>query len=147
MAEYAKGTSVPKEQTAGQIVAMLRKQGATQTMMFDGDTGMGVAWSAEGATYRVSIPKPLPKKDRYGKIEPPAATAKEEDRRWRSMFLYVKAKLVAIEEGLVEYKQAFLSEIVNASGVTLWEASKQQLESGRIPSALALPMPGGGDGA
>lgn len=139
---YAKGTTVPKERTAGEIIAQLRSSGAVQTMFFDGDGGMGIAWSAEDATYQIRVPKPAPKKDRYGKTEPASATAKEEDRRWRAMFLYVKAKLVAIDEGLVEYRQAFMAEIVTGDGQTLYDTMKGQIASGKIPKSL--PMPGGG---
>ncbi len=46
----------------------------------------------------------------------------EERRIWRVLFWSLKARIVAIEEGLEEFEQAFLAHLVDPStGMTLWQ--------------------------
>ena len=65
----------------------------------------------------------------------------EERRIWRVLAWNLKARMVAVEEGVETFEEAFLSHLVNpASGRTVYE---QLSEDGRIElpaPLLALPV-------
>lgn len=65
----------------------------------------------------------LPLREKNGK----RVSEAEERRRWRSLSLLLKAKLVAIEDGLVEFEQEFLPNIVMADGATVYERTRSDL--------------------
>jgi hypothetical protein len=71
-----------------------------------------------------------------------AALKREERRRWRALFLALKAKLVSIEEGIETFDDAFLAHIVAADGRTVADHLAPQLAA---PAELRplLPPPGG----
>lgn len=64
----------------------------------------------------------------------------QEDRRvWRVIAHYVKAVMVAIDEGLLDERQAWLAHTVEPhTGRTVWEVTRQSIEDG------ALSLTGGG---
>ena len=67
-------------------------------------------------------------------------------RRWRSMVLVTKAKLVAVADGISTLEKEFLANVVLGDGTTVGESSVPMLKAmaldGSIPSAL--PVPGNG---
>lgn len=57
----------------------------------------------------------------------------EARRIWRVMFHSLKARLVAVEEEVETFEQAFLSHLVDpATGRTLWETFAPAVEDGRL---------------
>jgi hypothetical protein len=76
----------------------------------------------------------------------PAVAAAEYEKavrqRWRALALVVKAKLEAVESGIVTFEQEFLSHLVLPGGRSVYETVQPQLqqalEAGRPPALLAL---------
>lgn len=67
---------------------------------------------------------------------------------WRELLLIIKAKLVAVDAGVVEFATEFLPYVVLPGGQTVAEHLEPQLPTilttGEIPSLL--PLPGGSNG-
>jgi hypothetical protein len=65
---------------------------------------------------------------------------KEIDRRLRAMYLYIKARLVAIADNIATVETAFHADIVLANGQTMSEWAKPQIremyETGQMPPLL-----------
>lgn len=144
MPRYAADTSVSVERSRSEIEKMLQRFGAD---------GFAYAWERGqetiGFTYggkQVRLSIPLPKREGYRSEE---AWAKERRRRLRVLVLAVKALLVAVEDGLVGFEEAFLSWFVTPSGATVGDILIPQLDEaaqrGLLPP-LMLPAPGGDRG-
>ncbi len=55
----------------------------------------------------------------------------EERRIWRVLFWSLKARMIAIDEGVEEFEQAFLAHLVDpATGITLWQHIQPAIERG-----------------
>ena len=65
---------------------------------------------------------------------------------WRALALVVKAKLEAVEAGIVTFEEEFLAQLVLPGGQTVAEqalpAIRKAFETGRMPAAL---LPGLGE--
>jgi hypothetical protein len=98
MAEYAARTKIPAERTRLDIEAMMKKRGADQ--FFSGDDGKTaiLAFRLHGRHIRFSLPL--------------TRTAQQVRSRWRALWLVIKAKLEAIDIGILTLEDAFLSETV-----------------------------------
>jgi hypothetical protein len=156
MASYAQGTTVTVAKSQGEILDLLIKHGVKQRMMYDDDNGMSaVGFAFAGLSYRISVRMPDPRapqftRDRYGVTYPQIEQEKRYDaevrRRWRSLVLVIKAKLVAVSDDISSFEEEFLSYVVLGDGKTVGEASVPMLKAmardGSIPSAL--PVPGNG---
>jgi len=69
----------------------------------------------------------------------------EAKRIWRVMFHTLKARLVAVEEGVETFEEAFLSHLVDpVTGLTMWDAVKSAVESGALkvggPGLMSAPL-------
>jgi hypothetical protein len=135
MAEYAARTKVPAERTRFEIEAMMRKRGADQ--FFSGADGQRavLAFRLNGRHIRFSLP---------------LAGARNEQAvrsRWRALLLVIKAKLEAIDIGILTVEDAFIGETVLPDRQTVAEYMAPQIESayatGHMPPLL--PWYGGRD--
>ena len=155
MSHYAQNTSVSSEKSRAEIERTLRRYGAT---------GFGYAWEDEGARamvgfvlrgrrVRFMLPMPDPKSVEFtrtptGKARAPDAAAKEWEQagkqRWRALALMIKAKLEAVESGIVTLEDEFLAHLVLPNGQTVGERIGPEyikaIESGGSPPSL-LPAP------
>jgi hypothetical protein len=63
-------------------------------------------------------------------------------QRWRALALYVKAKLEAVETGIVTFDDAFMAYTVLPNGQTMGEWAQPQIEQayegGGMPKLLAM---------
>lgn len=136
MSPYAQDTKVPVERSRGEIERNLIRFGAS---------GFGYGWTASGReqvgfTYenkQVRILVPSPSKEDYRSED---AFQKERRRRWRSLGMIVKAKLVAVDDGITTFEHEFLSYFVMPNGMTIGEAVIPRLNAaaheGKLPPLL-----------
>lgn len=140
MARYAQDTRVPVSQSLDEIKRMVLSRGAGQFMQAtDYEKGTAiVGWSMSGRMVRLTLPlPPLPSeptnavRNRWEKIE---------RSRWRSLVLIVKAKIIAIEDGISTFEREFLADTVMHDGGTVGAWLQPQLEAmyktGKMPSLL-----------
>jgi uncharacterized protein (DUF2342 family) len=122
---YARRTTVKPERTRGQIEALLKKAGAAHFGYTSGPGRAQIAFAS--ADRRIKFVIPIPTKGSKAAIE------SEERRRWRSLLLSIKGKLVGIEDGVETFEEAFLAHVVTESGMTVMEAvRKMQAEAGPL---------------
>jgi hypothetical protein len=156
---FAEKTSVPVERSRAEIEGLLVKYGASH---------FASGWKPGAAVIQFTIARPegprlvrfeLPLPDakdksithykgRYGyEYERSAsaaaeALAQETRRRWRALALVIKAKLEAVETGIVLFDDEFLAHFVMPNGATFGKWIAPRLEaayrSGEMPM-LALP--------
>ena len=141
---YAAKTSVSTERSKGEVERLLAKAGATSFMSgFDGTTAM-LGFKMNDRFY--SIRFQLPPQEDYaftpGRRRRRAAVdmLKHHEQgcrsRWRAIVLIVKAKLEAVEIGVVTVEEAFATDFVLRNGDTLGQAFLKKVENGEVPKAL-----------
>ena len=151
MTSYASDTTVSSEKSRNEIERTLTRFGADQFMY---------GWDREVAVIQFCIfdrhirfDLPLPAKDDFAltpiaqQQRSPAATEKAWEQgtrsRWRALSLVIKAKLVAVDSGIVEFEEEFLAHIVLPDGQTVGDFMLPQIatayESGEFPMALPAP--------
>ena len=142
MATFAQRTPVEVVRTRTQIEDELRRRGASSFGYNVDDTTSEAVIAFTIAGLRVRMILPLPSFDddafRYtpsGKYQrAPAEQAKAFDaelrRRWRSLLLIVKAKLVAVDDGITTMEREFLPDVV-VGDTTVWERVRPELERAR----------------
>ena len=129
-------TEVPVAKSQDELRGLLRKFGADQFSFGEGADWAGVEFVHAEQLVRVRCPV------RPGDVSTVRSHASTDEKRrladeqeqkrvWRVLMWSVKARLVAVEEGLETFEQAFLSHLVDpGSNVTLWQMVHEQIESG-----------------
>lgn len=142
MADYARRTPVEVVRTRTQIEDELRRRGAS-SFGYNVNDAAGeavIAFTMGGLQVRMILPLPAFDDDAFrytssGKYQrAPAEQAKAYDaelrRRWRSLLLIVKAKLVAVDDGITTMEREFLPDVV-VGDTTVWERVRPELERAR----------------
>jgi len=152
---YASGTDVPVSNSRAEIEHTVERFGAT---------GYLYGWQGDEAVvqfclgpYTIRFILTLPAKDDHrftrtptGKPRAPQAAAQEWEKacreQWRALALIVKAKLVAVESGIVTIEGEFAAQIVMADGrpagdalipaLREYAASDQSILPGRLVAAI-----------
>jgi hypothetical protein len=143
-------TRVPVAKSQEEVRNLLRKFGADQFTMGEGlDPATGTRWAGVEfvhadtlvrlrAHMRPTTDDAIGEHARATKSKRLTSDAFEQlegDRVWRVLVWTIKARLVAVDEGLESFEQAFLAHLVDpSSGRTLWEGVRGHIEAG----ALAL---------
>lgn len=149
MARYAQGTEVSQDRSVAEIRATLRRFGA-EAFMFGEEEGRGiVGFRMAGRHVRIQVALPQYMDDEFqltptGRERSASAAAQAWEQavreRWRALALVVKAKLVAVEEGVAAFDQEFLAYLVMPDGSTVGDhalpAVALAYESGRMPVRL-----------
>lgn len=154
MTPYAEGTAVPESRTRAELEALLHRYGADafSYATMEG-RGTAVQFRIGGRWVRMGVPLPSPADPMIcqtpsGKQRSPAQVednmAAERRRRWRSLFAVVKAKLVAVADGISSIEREFMADVVLPDGATVSEWLTPQIEEaydkGLMPAAFrALP--------
>jgi hypothetical protein len=127
--QYAATTGVSSEASRGEIERTLTRYGATSFMYAWQDERALVGFVAGGSQVRFVLPLP----DRQGKefthtpsrgnrrSDSEAAKAYEQavKQRWRALALVIKAKLEAVEAGIVTFEEEFAMHMVLPGGRTV----------------------------
>lgn len=152
---YAKNTTVSTEKSEAEIKRNLRKHGADQIGIMQGDEGAMVMFRMRGRTYRFALRLPDQDDQEFthyrhssgSMVARGADTAQkywEQACRshWRALNLVIKAKLEAVDAGIVTFEDEFMPHAMINPKQTLGEIMKPQLEayySEGLPPA-GLPM-------
>lgn len=159
---YAAKTTVPVERSRNEIEQTLARYGAEQFMYGWTQEGAVIAFivtTDSGQKRQVRFELPLPSRDdrRFTHHSRGLRTADAAEReweqasrqRWRALLLIIKAKLEAVESGIMTFEDEFLSYTLLPSGETVSQWLTPQLavayDPGRemMPASLRLALPSG----
>jgi hypothetical protein len=156
MSAYA-NTTVAVEKSQKMVRDLLTKYGATRFAMAEEIDNAGVYWIALSFGYddmlvRMRVPLKLDEQairsksksartKTFDQIRQDAAD-QEAKRIWRVLAWNLKARLVAVEEGLETLAEAFLAHVIDpGTGQTIFESLQETgqvtLESLRLPELTA----------
>jgi len=146
---YAERTSVPAERTRIEIEGTLRRFGADSVISGYEGARAFLLFRARGRFIRLELTLPDTGEKRFrltptGKARTAAQAATEHEaevrRRWRSLGLLVKAKLAAVQDGIVEFDEEFLAHVVLPDNSTVARhalpAITRAYETGEPPRLL-----------
>lgn len=143
-------TSVSVDKSQAEIRKLLIDYGAAR-FLFGEEERDGVRWAGiefghNGNVVRMSVPLKAPD-ERPLKAKAQRAHTKtyeqilneayeqEAKRVWRVLFWSLKSRMVAVEEQLETFEQAFLAHLVDpASGMTVWQALAPTVAAGAFQS-------------
>lgn len=157
--KYAKNTEVSARQSMAELEDLLERFGGGQPTAFAyGSSGgrASVQFDIRGRRVRLHLALPGPESFRHGERSNQSATWRiertpaqmramheaEARRLWRSLVDVVKAKLVAIDDGISTLEGEFLSNLVLPSGETVGERMADDLEATLRTGELPPLMPG-----
>lgn len=146
---YATNTDVSSDRSRAEIERTLRRYGATGFMYGWQDQQAVVGFVAHGRQVRFLLPLPDRQDDEFT-LTPTGRerslsqqeTAYEQAvrQRWRALNLVIKAKLEAVEVGIVTFDSEFLAHLVLPNGQTVGEAVtpgiREAFETGHVPALL-----------
>lgn len=149
---FAEDTKVPIERSKAEIESMLIRYGADQFVSGWGEAEARIQFRANGRYIRFVLP--IPKKDetrftqharyawkRRSDAEAVKAWEQELRRLWRALALVVKAKLEAVQSGIVGFEDEFMAHIVMPDGKTVAEHARpmiaQAYDSGKVTALLS----------
>lgn len=147
MSRYAADTAVSPERSRAEIEKVLARYGADAFSYAYDDGRAAIAFRMRGRMVKLMIPFPsegelrlTPTGLRRSAAQVRQARDKELRRRWRAMALVVKAKLEAVESGIVTFEDEFLPHIVLPDGSTVGDWMQPQVErayeTGQMPSLM-----------
>lgn len=156
MSSYASETSVSAERSRTEIERTLRRFGADAFVYgWDQEKAM-VQFRAEGKVVKFLLP--MPNRDApHIKYTPVKGTLRSSEAievafekasrsNWRALLLIIKAKLVAVDAGIVSFEEEFLAQIMLPSGETVGDWVVPQIEQvyevGEMPLALGTGLGG-----
>jgi len=123
---YAERTRVTAAKSRADIEAELSKHDCDKIAVMSSATEIVFAFIKDAIQYKTGI-------------DFPADDAREKKRRLRTLFAYIKARLNAVEDGLVTFEQEFVGEVVTANGHTIREQALEQVQSSaNLPTVLML---------
>jgi hypothetical protein len=145
-------TNVAVEKSQSEIRKLLLIFGAGEFQFGEG-TGIdqrrwaGVSFRHDGHTVMMQAPLKDPDEAERKRIDNTVQRARsrsraaieaeyweqEERRIWRVLFWSLKSRMIAVEEGVEEFEQAFLAHLVDPrTGVTLWQHVQPAIEQGHF---------------
>lgn len=153
MSTYASGTSVSSEKSRNEIESTLRRYGADEFAYATNRNQAMVAFAAQGRRIRFTMPlPPIDAKEfthtpKTGKRRAPAAATEAWEQgtrqRWRALALMIKAKLEAVESGIVTFEEEFGMYVLLPDGSTFGEWGSPQIAHAYETNTMPALMPGG----
>lgn len=163
MSRYAEATAVTSEASRAEIERTLTRYGATG-YAYAWDTSRAiVGFVIHGRTVRFVLPLPdrndftskIVRQNQHDRTGTRVRLTPDQQRkafeqavrqRWRALLLIIKAKLEAVEGGIVEFDTEFLAHIVLPDGHTVGEHVQPRiaaaLESSTPPELLPRAIAG-----
>lgn len=139
MAQYASNTSVSSENSRNEIERTLRRYGAEDFAYATNKERAMIGFVANERQVRFILPMPDPQSRQFthtegrGQLRAPAAREAAFEQairqKWRALALMVKAKLEAVDSGIVTFEQEFLPHIVLPGGQTVYESVARGVEA------------------
>ncbi len=137
MAQYAQNTTVDSGKSRAEIERTLERYGATSFAYASEAARAMIAFVKDGRQIRFMLPLPDRSSKEFvltatGRRRTESAAREEYERavrqKWRALALMVKAKLEAVESGIVTFEQEFLAHTVLPNGRTVFEETAPALE-------------------
>jgi len=153
MAQYAATTSVTSEKSRNEIERTLRRYGADDFAYATNRSQAMIAFVAHNRQVRFILPMPDPGAREFthtptGRAKAPGAREEAYEQairqRWRALALMVKAKLEAVDSGIVSFEQEFLPHIILPGGQTVYQQIAPGIEQSYASGALAPLLAIGG---
>lgn len=151
MTRYAEGTQVAPDRSRAEIEKTLARYGADSFAYYTDAGRAAIGFTAHGRKVRFLLPMPDPADAAFtrtptGRPRTPVQARAEHEKavrqRWRALALVVKAKLEAVDSGLVSFEEEFAVHMVLPDGRTVGDhllpAIAAAYESGTVPPLLAL---------
>lgn len=136
MTKYAADTQVPAHRSRIEIEKTLTKYGADSFAHMTTPEAVAIEFYFRSRRIRLVVDMPT-EKDRSVALTATGqrrsgdalkdALAKAERQRWRALLLLVKAKLEAVESGIVTFEDEFLAHTVLPSGHTVSQELQPQI--------------------
>lgn len=155
MAKFAQGTRIDSTRTEGEIRKILKKFGATRYAFYEDDANIGFSFEYEDRRVRIVVELPEPDAKEFAMtpsgLQQRSESAKlqawqnECNRQWRLLALTIKAKLVAVTEGIRTFEQEFLYDIVLPNNQTVGQFIAPQIEQSYLTGKLPPLLPGIGE--
>lgn len=145
---YAKETTVSVEKSEAEIKSLLVRYGASHTMFGTSPDSAVIQFRMLDRIVKFVITMPDPQDFKRTPVRKdyrtPEAAHKEWEKacrqRWRALALVIKAKLEAVESGIAEFEEEFLSYMLMPDGKTVGEHVRPGIaaayESGEMPKLL-----------
>lgn len=151
MKRFASDTAVPADRSRAEIENTLTRFGATAFMYGVQHKRAVIMFEFQNRRVRFLLDLPTQAdtaKTPHGRARRSTAAAEahaqEVRRRWRSLALSIKAKLVAVQDGVSTFEEEFMAKVVLPNGQTVGEWMGPQIEAaytnGQMPPLL-LPAP------
>jgi len=152
--QYASGTDVPAERTRAELERLVVRHGASGWVYGFDDRLRLAAISfrlkdSAGGERQYRFEVPLPARAEFevklgngqfrSQAQVSAKVAAETRRRWRALYIVVKALLTANEDGIVTTEDALMAFTVMPDGTTLREQQRaigEYLARGEMPQLL-----------
>lgn len=160
MPTYAAKTAVPVEKSRGEIETILTRYGASHFGYMTGPGKSVIEFVAKGRRVRFTLPMPsigddqfkwtahIDKWKRKRLSENGTREAWEQAcrQRWRALRLAIMAKLEAVQSGISQFEEEFLSYVVDpTTNQTVYESIAETLalryDGNGAGPLLALPAP------
>jgi hypothetical protein len=152
MSKYAERTTVDSDRSIAEIRKLLTRYGANKFISAHDldELQATIAFQMRGRRIKFVIPLPDPNARDFTHTpqtrKPRTATAAQEAyeqairQRFRALALLVKAKLEAIDAGIVTFESEMLNKTMLPNGMTVEEWAEPQIEqaylSGKMPPLL-----------
>ena len=149
---YAANTSVAPERSRQEIESLRMKFGAEEFGYMTRRDRAAIGFVCRNLRFELTVP--LPDRDDPAFCTTPGGRKKrskdaafrewekEVRRRWRSLCLVIKALLVGVNDGVLEFERAFMPYIVFPNGHTLGDMAlpgiQRAIESGQMPGSLKM---------
>lgn len=149
---YAANTSVPSDRSRAEIERTLIRYGASSFGYGWEDGRAIIMFRASDRHVRFVLPIPdaddmqfqITKQGRArSKGSAEAAYEQAVRQRWRALALVIKAKLEAVETGIVDFESEFLAHLVLPNNETVGEWIRPQVEQAYETGAMPSLLPGG----
>ncbi|WP_022886395.1 hypothetical protein [Glaciibacter superstes] len=136
MAQYAASTSVDSGRSRNEIEATLHRYGAEDFAYATSKDRAMIGFVANGRQVKFMLPLPdrnskqFTHHSRGARTASAAVEAYEQAvrQKWRALALMVKAKLEAVDSGIVTFEQEFLAHTVLPNGRTVFEETAPAIE-------------------
>lgn len=148
MSRYAENTSVKAETSRAEIERTLTRYGASAFAYSWQEGHASIGFLANGIEVRFVLPLPTVDDREFthtptGRPRASAVVKVEHDKairqRWRALSLVVKAKLEAVESGIVTFEQEFFGHIV-INGSTVFDQVGPQVAASLAGSNQPLAL-------
>lgn len=150
---FAEGTSVPIERSKAEIETMLTRYGADQFVSGWAESEARIQFRANGRYVRFVLPIPAKTEKRFthqarydwkSRTQGEALKAWEQELRrlWRALALVVKAKLEAVQSGIVGFEDEFMAHIVMPDGLTVADHARPMIAEAYKTGKVAALLPG-----